>query len=279
MRVPRITFVLLALLAGCGKPVSLPQPGAPVRIVSLAPSLTEMIYALGAEESLVGRSRVCAFPTSVTNVPVAGDFGAPMLETLAQLAPHWVVAVDSEDRNTGRSIERLGIQHREIPCRTLDDIPKALRALGEILNRQAAAEKLAGKLETELVELRRAPKPVNPPKVFIEVWGDPLMTAGKHAFISELVELAGGVNVMADIDRDFFQVTPEAVLARNPDIVLLLEMETAAQSNAAIARRPGWAHINAVKNGRVYSGLSKSILEVPGPRVLEGVELLRRCLQ
>jgi iron complex transport system substrate-binding protein len=279
VRVLLIIIAGIALLTGCGKPAPVRPRGGEVRVVSLAPSLTEMICRLGAGETLVGRSRVCAFPATVTNVAVAGDFGAPVLETLAKLAPDWVLTVDSEDRNTGRAIERLGIQHREIPCRSLDDIPRALRTLGQILQKETEANALAGDLEREIAGLRRAPRSANPPKVFIEVWGDPLMTAGKQAFISELVELAGGTNVMADVERDFFQVTPEAILTRNPDVIVMLEADSAAQASVAVARRPGWAQLNAVKNGRVCSGLDRNVLEVPGPRVLQGVDLLRGCLR
>jgi len=274
-------FVFIAVLAalGCG-PAPAPTPAGRsaggARIVSLAPSLTEMICAIGAESNLVGRSRVCTHPPVVTNLPVAGDFGAPSLEVLATLAPDWVVTVDSEDRNTGRTVERLGIRHREIPCRTLDDIPAALRTLGQLLGREAAAAPLADKLEQDIAALRRAPPPADPPTVFLEIWGAPMMTAGKRAFISELLELAGGVNVMADVDRDFLQVTPETVLARNPEIIVLLEMDTPAQAAAALARRPGWAQLKAVKNGRVVTGLDRNVLEVPGPRVLQGVEMLRK---
>ena len=274
-------FLAVCILAGCGQqpPPAQPLPGDPVRIVSLAPSLTEIICAIGAEDCLVGRSSACQYPAGIVQrVPVAGDFGAPVLETLAKLAPNILVTVDVEDGNTGAAVRSMGIQYERIDCRTLDDIPRAIRRIGQLLHRDKPAQKLAGKIESELAALRREPKSAKPARVFVEVWGDPLMTAGKKAFLSELIELAGGQNVMGDVKRDFFPVAPETVLARNPDVIILLEATDVAAAQKTISQRAGWAEINAVRNGRVCAGLDRGTLEVPGPRVLESVRILRGCL-
>ena len=277
----RLALATLFLLSGCGRQSPPPQPptGTTVRIVSLAPSLTEIICAIGAEDCLVGRSSACQAPAGIVKrVPVAGDFGAPVLETLAKLAPHVVVTVDSEDGSTGAAVRQMGIQYERVNCRTLDDIPRAIRRIGQLLNREKPAQELAGKIETELAALRREPKPAKPARVFLEVWGDPLMTAGKTAFLSELIELAGGQNVMGDVNRDFFPVAPETVLGRNPDVIILLEARDVAAAQKTISQRAGWSEMNAVRNGRVCAGLDRGTLEVPGPRVLESVRILRGCL-
>ena len=112
---------------------------------------------------------------------------------VVKLSPNVVVAVDSEDGNTARAVRQLGMKFERIDCRTLDDIPRAIRQLGHLLNREKPAAELAWKIETELSALRREPKPAKPVRVFVEVWGDPLMTAGKKAFLTELIALAGGV--------------------------------------------------------------------------------------
>lgn len=277
-RIGKTWLLLLAAgLLGCGRPASLATATNTVRVVSLAPSLTEIIYAIGAGDCLVGRSRVCRHPAAVTNVPVAGDFGVPALEAIARCAPHLVVSVDLENPNSVTAIEQLGIRHVAVPCRSLDDIPRAMRTLGELLHRESAASALADAFSTRLAALRAAPRPAAPPRVFVEIWGDPLVSAGRQAFLSELITLAGGVNVMDDVGRDFFPVSPETVLARNPDVLILLEAADRAAADALIRQRAGWPQLAAVKAGRICAGLDRDILEVPGPRVLEGVELLRRC--
>jgi iron complex transport system substrate-binding protein len=272
-----VCFVLiLGAFAGCGPPPVRQNNDNNVRIVSLAPSLTEIICAIGAEDCLVGRSSACQM---AERVPVAGDFGAPVLETLVWLSPDVVVAVDSEDGNTGGAIRQLGMKFERIDCRTLDDVPRAIRRVGLLLKRETPAEELARKLERELAELRSAPKSGKPVRVFVEVWGDPLMTAGKSAFLSELIEMAGGLNVMSDVERDFFPVSPESVLSRDPEVVIFLEADNAEAVQRLIRSRAGWARLSAVRNGRVCYGLDRGTLEVPGPRVLESVKILRGCLQ
>jgi iron complex transport system substrate-binding protein len=160
----------------------------------------------------------------------------------------------------------------------LDDVPRAIRRIGHLLRHEKPAAELAWKIEMELATLRREPRPAKPARVFVEVWGDPLMTAGKKAFLSELIELAGGQNVMGDVERDFFSVSPETVLARDPDVVILLEASDVTAALKTISARAGWSQMSAVRNGRVCAGLDRGTLEVPGPRVLESVKILRDCI-
>jgi iron complex transport system substrate-binding protein len=264
-------WLVLILAVGCHRP-PVAATGA-IRVVSLAPSLTEIIYAIGAGECLVGRSSACKYPATVTNVPIAGDFCAPALEALAQAAPQVVLTVDMEDPNSVRAIERLGIQHQSIPCRTLADIPAAIRAVGKLVRREEAAEKLASAFQAELAGLRQQPEPPHRRRVFVEIWGDPIMTAGKRAFLTELISLAGGVNVAADVDRDYFQISPEAILARDPEVILILEA-----GNIDVTKRSGWPQLSAVKSNRIYRDLDRDLLEIPGPRVLAAIPVLRQCI-
>ena len=209
----------------------------------------------------------------VKQVPVAGDFGIPALEALAKCAPQLVVTVDMEDQNAAQAIEHLGIRHVSIPCRSLDDIPRAMRTVGKLLHREAAAEKLAGEFSDTLAKLRQQ-TPATRRRVFIEIWGDPLMTAGKKSFLNDLITLAGGANIAGDVARDFFEISSETVLARDPEVIVLFE-----GTAPAVVKRTGWQQMTAVKTGHVCSGLDRDLLEIPGPRVLQSVELLRRCLQ
>ena len=264
-----IFYCLLALPA-----VASAATNGVVRVVSLAPCLTEIICAIGARDCLVGRSSACHYPPEVVqHVPVAGNFGIPSLEALANCTPELVVTVDLEDQNAVQAIEHLGIRHASIPCRSLDDIPRAMRTVGNLLHREAGAEKLAGEFTQTLADLRKQ-VPATRRRVFIEIWGDPLMTAGKKSFLNDLVELAGGTNIVDDVARDYFQISAETVLARDPEVIILL-----GGTAPVVTKRTGWQQITAVKTGHVCDGLDGDLLEVPGPRVLQAVEVLRRCLQ
>ena len=248
--------------------------GDVVRVVSLAPSLTEIICAIGASDCLVGRSSACRYPSNiVARVPIAGDFGIPALEALAKCAPQLVLTVDMEDQNSAQAIEHLGIRHESVPCRSLGDIARAIHTVGKLLHREVSAEKLAGQFDETLAGLRKQ-IPATRRRVFVEIWGDPLMTAGKKSFLNDLIELAGGTNIAGDVERDFFEISPETVLARDPEVIILLE-----SSAVTVANRTGWQQMTAVRTGHVYRDLDRDLLEIPGPRVLQSIEQLRKCLR
>jgi iron complex transport system substrate-binding protein len=264
---------------GCSRPRA-PAGDGP-RIVSLAPSLTEIICALGAADTLAGRTSVCNYPPdALAAVPIVGDFGAPSLEKLLSVRPTCVLEVDLADETTGREIDRLGIQRERIPCSRLEDIPAAILAVGRRVRRDEAAAALAGKLSGEIARLRaQAAAATNVPGVFAEIWGDPLMTAGANSFVSELIALAGGRNIGDEAAKDYFQVSSEWVVARDPEVVVCLYMSASGASRRQILGRPGWAAIRAVREDRIVEGLNPDVLLRPGPRVLDGVAALRAAIQ
>ncbi|MCX6995868.1 MAG: helical backbone metal receptor [Kiritimatiellaeota bacterium] len=276
-----VTCVLL-LVVGPGRSPAAPAPRE--RVVSLAPSLTEIVCALGAVDQLVGRTSACDYPPALLKkVPVIGGFGAPSLELLLQQRPTIVIDVALEDEALGRRMESLGLQRRRIPCRSLDDIPAAIRTVGGLLQREPVAEALAARLAAGVARCRREAAARAAlrarPKVYAEIWSDPLMTCGRRTFVAELIALAGGKNIGDEIDRDYFPVAPEWILVRQPDVMLGLYMANAATLPGQIRARSGWALIPAVQKGRIFSGLDSALLLRPGPRALDGVEVLRKCLE
>lgn len=290
---PVLAWALLLLTSvvggGCGRPepgtsATAPAPAAATarpRLVSLAPNLTEIVCAVGAADQLVGRTSVCDYPPeTVKAIPVVGDFGAPSLERLVQVKPTLVLDVALADEATGRRIAQLGITHKRITCRSLGDVPRAIREVGRLTGHQAEAERLAGGMVAAMARLQQQlPPPDQRPRVFAEIWSDPLMTPGKGALVSELIALAGGVNLGDEVEKDYFEVSSEWVIARNPEVVFCFYESPSADSPAArVAQRGGWAGIRAVKSRRVFDGFDINLVLKPGPRVLEAVPKLQACL-
>ena len=270
------------LLSGCGGRPPAPAADGRPRIVSLSPSITEIVCAVGAADCLVGRSKVCDYPAAaLMNVPVVGDFCSPSLEKLLAVRPTLILEVDSADAATDRRIAELGIPVRHIACAKLDDIPGAIRAIGACAGRTAEAERLAAEFATELARLRKAQLPAAKcPAVFTEIWADPLMTAGRDSFIAELVRLAGGRNLGDEFTREYVPVATEWLIARAPEVILCLNDGPHSANPLPFYRtRNGLAGVPAVTSGRVYGNFNIDVMLKPGPRVLQSVAELRHAIQ
>lgn len=264
-------------LTGCG-PAAAPPPAGPPRVVTLAPNLTEIVCAIGADDLLVGRTSACKYPpNAVTNIPIVGGFGTPALEMLLKVRASLVLEVDLEDKTMGRKIDRLGIPRRRIVCKKLDDIPRAIETVGQLLGREPAASELANRFASRLGALRAsAAAETHRPAVFVEIWGDPIMTVGRNNFISELIALAGGRSIGDEVtDKDYFAVSSEWVVARDPEVIVCLTMLGATEAGDAVKKRAGWDRIRAVRSGRVHVSAYSDTLTLPGPRCLDGLDELR----
>ncbi|OVE74859.1 hypothetical protein BVX97_06270 [bacterium E08(2017)] len=265
-------------MAGCAD--KHPQDNTDLRIVSLAPSLTEIICAIGGEENLVGRTSACDYPESIIDrVPVIGAFGKPSLESLVAARPTLVLDAALADETVGRKIESLGIQRERIDCREINDIPIAIRRVGALTGLENNAEALASRIEGELKILREsALSRTARPKVYIETWNDPVWTVGANTAISEMVSLAGGINIGDTVDKEHFQASQEWIVSHNPDIIFCLYMSSKAPAKEALIKRPGWQAVNAIKNNKVYDGFENDIMLRPGPRIIEGIMEFKRYI-
>ena len=276
----------LLLAAGCHRaaPPAMPAGSATnaLRIVSLAPSLTEIVCAVGGADRLVGRTDVCNHPSNlVAVVPIVGSFGRPHLEPLLAQRPTLVLDVDLEDKTMGPTLDRLGIGHRRIPCQHLADIPVAIHVIGRLVGRAEAGDVLARSIDLRVRNRLAAVASVpleQRPLVYVEIWGDPLMTAGRTSFIAELVRLAGGRNLGDELANDYGTISSEWVLRRNPEVILCLYPGPEHQARTRVAARLGWQTTRAVQSGRVYGDFDLDTILRPGPRVLDGVEQLRRAI-
>ncbi len=274
-----IAACLMLFWAGCAPPVAVPGAGTPQRIVSLAPSLTEILFAIGAGERVVGRTEVCDYPPAATNLPVAGGFGRPSLEGLAALRPTHVWYVDLEDQGLPALFARLGWSGERIPCTRLDDIPAAVVALGVRTRCDAAAARLAAGLRGGIAARRAAAaRDAEPPSVLVVVWWEPLMTVGRDSFIADIVALAGGRLVTAGIGRDYFTVSDEWALRQNPGVILCIDGASPGTALARLRGATGWRALDAVMRGRVHDTFDLDVLCRPGPRVLDAVDQVRAAL-
>ncbi len=265
----------LLLAATCANAA---DDGATVRLVSLAPNLTELVYELELEDHLVGRSSACDYPAAVAEVAVVGGFGRPNWEALWQVRPDVVIATDLEKPGVRQQLEKRGVTVLLLPCESWDELRSAAGALGDAMNEDERAARWVERLDKRLAALRERVAEQwagrDPPRVYVEVWGRPVTTAGGRTFLHDVVEIAGGRNVGGDLRNRYPAVSSEWVIRENPEVILLAYMLADMQASAALGKRIGWATIDAIRNDRVIDHIASDLLLRPGPRLIDGAEQL-----
>jgi iron complex transport system substrate-binding protein len=237
-----------------------------LRIVSLAPSLTELAYAAGAGDAMVGSVEYSDYPEAARALPRVGDAWSVDAEAVLALRPDLVFSWPSgTPEGTVARLRSLGVQVVEIPTFRLADVATALRSIGRIAGTEAVAEGAARRYEIEIRDLRASHAGTRRLAVFVEIDDQPLYTVNGRHVISEVLELCGGGNVFADLPQLAPQVAIEAVLARDPEVIL--STDDTIGDPAALWRR--WGGMKAVKAGSIYS-MSSDTLTRSTPRLAIG---------
>lgn len=258
-----------------GRDVTL--PAAPVRIVSLVPSATEILFALGADDRLVGVTRFCDFPDAARKKASVGDMLAPSLETIAALKPDLVIATDEGNREeTFTHLRRLGIPIFLVHAQRVADATVVIGRIGELTGRRDAARTLVRTMEERIAVLTRAVAPFRRPRVLYAVWPEPLIVPGRRAIVTELIALAGGESITAADGEDYPRFSLEAAVARNPEVIIIAT-HGAGTPPGAKEKFERFASLAAVRSGRVHA-VNGDLMHRYTPRLVEGLELLVRAI-
>jgi iron complex transport system substrate-binding protein len=250
---------------------------APQRIVSLIPSTTETIVALGAIDRLVARSKFDVDP-ALAHLPSVGEGLTPSLEQLTALQPDLVIAwPDNPSRSVIARLEEFGTIVYSPQVQTLADVRSTSRELGALLGLEDAADSLVAAIDAGLDAVRESVAGLERPGVFYVVWYDPPMTTGPGTYVDELIEIAGGSNVFADARGLWPQVSMEEIVRREPDIILLSYTDETPVEIARLGGQVGWRELSAMRRGDVFK-VDANLFNRPGPRVTEAARRLARLL-
>ena len=285
MRCRRAAAALL-LLAGCREPAPPPAPGLtddagvavtigapPRRIVSLIPATTELVFALGAGDRLVGRTSWCDFPAEALAVPDLGNGIGPNIEAVVAARPDLVLLYKSgSNRSAADQLRSFGIPTLELATDRMEDFDRITRLLGAALGKSEEAESLVVRttrdLDAATVPSYRpdnVPSPAAPsssrPTVFILAWDRPPMTLGRGSFLSEILERAGARNLFDDLATSSAPISIEAVASRDPDFILVT-----GTGEPVIAGRVEWRVVPAVR-ARRFLRIDGSEFNRPSPRI------------
>ena len=258
-----------------GRAVTLAAP--PRRIVSLVPGVTEMVFAIGAEERLVGVTDFCDYPAAARKKRSVGGMLAPSLETLVALRPDLVVATDSGNTDETRTqLERLRLPVYLVSPRGIADVFRTMEQLGALTGQSArAAEAVAGlERRVRAVAERVAARPR--PRVLYVVWPEPLIVPGRGAAVTELIELAGGASVTANAAEGYPRWSVESAVAGAPELIVLAQ-HGAGTSPLSREKWERFAGLPAIRAGRIHN-VDGDLFHRFGPRVVDALEILARLV-
>lgn len=259
-----------------GRSVRIPQPVQ--RIVSLAPSLTETVYALGLQDRLVGDTDYCDYPPDAQKKTKVGGAINPSIEQIVSLRPDLVLVTKSLNRlETVRALSDLGITSYATDPHTVEQIVTSTARLAEVLGAPDAGAALAADLDHRLADLRDRLNGLAPKRALFIVWTEPLISVGQNTFIADALRHAGATSIV-ESSQDWPQMNLEEIVKLQPDFLVFAASHSDAPQNDFdfLADRPGWRGLDAVRNRR-FAIISDAVNR-PSPRIVSAIEDLARRL-
>lgn len=245
-------------------------------MISLAPSLTEIAFALGCGGALVGDTTFDDYPAAAKTLPHVGDLVHADLERIAQLRPTIVLALHDQEREGATIAEHLRVPIVYLPNRNIRDLYADVAGVAKACGREPQGASLSARLRARVDRVaRRSASASRHPRV-LYLLGLPGFTAGKRSYIDDVISLAGGINVAGAVDQPYPDLSEESIIRADPDIIVVSK---SVGFNADVQAREPWRSLRAVKTKRVVYPPDDSILERDGPRLVDGLEWLSAQLR
>lgn len=247
----------------------------PQRIVSMSPAITEILFALGAGDRVVGVTSYSDYPSEAKSKPSIGGYQAPDMETVVSLAPDIVFAMGEIQAKPIRILERANIPVVSIEPTTLKEVIAAIDQISKVIGEQERGQQLHEEFSATLTKVQQRLAQAPRKRVFAEVWDVPLLTVGSKSFINDIITQAGGTNVAAVNQVDYTPCDIETLYAYNPESYLILSHNKKASRD--FAAQPELSDLAAVKNHQIFQ-LDDDLLNRPGPRCFAGLVEVAKIL-
>jgi iron complex transport system substrate-binding protein len=253
-----------------GRKISLPNKIE--RAISLAPNLTETVFAIDAGDKIVGVTTYCNFPEQAKSIQKIGDTMKPNIENIIALKPQVVlVSTASQIEAFTKTLEQQQIAVFVTNPNSLESIYKTIKQLGEIFGKDEKAKTLVESLQKRVAEVEAKTKQAKKLKTFVQIDKNSIFTIGKTSYLTDLISRAGGTSATAEIENPYPNLSKETALALQPEVIILSESEDNKEPNDAFANSP------AVKNGKVFK-INADILSRPSPRIVDALEQIAKNL-
>ncbi len=278
-------YKTVTLVDYLGNVVTLTSP--PERIVSLAPSNTEMLFAVGAGDNVVGITDFCNYPYNFAawieagNMTSIGNYYGPSVEPIVALEPDLVLA-SSGSLDAAENLKSLGYNVLVLEAKTIDGVLQDILLVGRATGNDVNAGNVVSDIRDRIDNVaNQAASATTIPKVYHEVWNDPLMSVGPGTFIEELIVLAGGENIFTDATTSWPTVSSEAIIEKNPDVMFFPDMYMGVgnfyETIEVVKDRPGWNSITAIQNDALYE-INADIISRSGPRLVDALEIIAKMV-
>jgi len=254
----------------------------PERIVSLGPGITEILFALGLGDRVVGVTDYCDYPEEAKTKPRVGGFSTPDLERLVATKPDLVLAGDIQKTVGVPAMENLGLTVVTLAPKTLDGVLNNIALVGEIAGKSQEASELVAQLKERIRSVIMKTETLTGeqrPRVLYVLWHDPIWSAGRETFIGDLIVKAGGVNIFADDFEEFRVVSLEAVITKNPQVVIVSSMGLSGDVvYTSVKKEARLSTVEAMVKNHVYKISDADLIELPGPRIVDGLEEVAKLI-
>ena len=255
------------------------------RIVSTAPNLTEILFALGLDEEIVGVTIFSDYPPAATKKTKVGSFWQPNIEAIIAARPDLVITVTTtgfdQQKYLAMRLNRIGYESLTLQLETTSEFYEAIDTIGQATGHQFEAHRLTSDLRTKLDKLSTLVDTGDNVKVLYVVQRQPLRVAGRDTFVNEMIELAGGENAIGSTVHRYPPIGAEQVIGSGAEVIIELAMQQtniAEQKKAAMEYWSRYSNLPAVQNGRIYVIKGDTVSRL-GPRLYEGTEMIARCLK
>ncbi len=254
----------------------------PERIISLSPSTTEILFAVGAGNQVVGVTQCCDFPVEAKERSIIGGFSVKTIsiEKIISLKPDLVFSGGKYHQMVIEALEKAGITVYSVDAQSFEEVYTAIEAIGSLTGHPEKTKervRYMKSLESKISEMAAQIPEENRVGVFWEIWDNPYMTAGPETFMGQIIVKAGGINIFQDVESDYPAINVEEIIVRNPDVIMGPDNHGEALNVDMIITRTGWDSIRAVKENQIYV-LDGNITSRPGPRIVNALGLVARAL-
>jgi len=259
-----------------GRKVKIPHSAK--RIISLAPSITEILFALGLNEEIAAVTDFCDYPEAALNKPKIGGFINPSIEKIVSLKPDLTIAIKDGNRwETIQRLNELGFPVYVVDPRNFDGVMRTIRNIGEIVEKPDASVRIIRNMVTRKENILNLTQSLPKPRVFFQVGDAPIITVGRGTLANDLIRLAGGENISEDEPVNYPLYSIETVMLKAPEVIIISSMESKRDCMSLIKKWQDWKNIPAIKRKSIYV-IDSNLVDRPTPRIIEGLEAMVKMI-